>query len=89
MVDKCCGICKYYEPERNPVTGRPMPSKPGLCTYQVRWPPLPQSYYVGSVVQYPCKGVVYRFSGLNCLVFERKKNSLQKEDGFNLEMQLL
>lgn len=75
MDDKYCGICKYFEPTRNPETGRPMPSKPGKCTYKVSWPPLPQSYYVGSVVPYPCKGEVYKFSGQKCLVFERKKGS--------------
>lgn len=39
-----CADCKFYQPTRNPETGRPLPSHPGVCGYAVEWPPLPKSF---------------------------------------------
>jgi len=44
-----CKECKYFEPKRNPKTGRVLPTQDGRCTYTVVYPVLPKSYLVYDV----------------------------------------
>jgi hypothetical protein len=44
MTPNRCGDCKWYEPTRNPDTGRALPSKDGKCNYLVILPNMPKCF---------------------------------------------
>jgi hypothetical protein len=74
-----CGDCKHFEPQRNELTGRPMPSYPGRCTYPVQWPEVPDSYLqVWGRLNVPSPLPVWRHSCKSCKMFEKKGRNPKK-----------
>ena len=69
MTPNRCGECKWYEPTRNPDTGRPLPSKDGVCTYAVIWPDLPKCFHKPDM---PQRTTVWRGWTLPCRTWEPK-----------------
>ena len=73
-----CGDCQYYEPHRNPATGRQMPSQKGDCIYPVEWPALPKSFVPDGWykrIEYPRRDRVWKNDDHPCLMFvERPQN---------------
>lgn len=72
-----CKNCKYYEPERNPETGRPLPSKQGRCVYEVDWPDLPDCFMEEALsgrsrIQYPYRRGMWPLQGEHCKTWEQK-----------------
>jgi len=53
MTPNRCSDCKWYEPARNPDTGRALPSKDGSCTYVVPWPAIPKSMWWSNPTRIP------------------------------------
>ena len=75
-----CADCKYYEPARNPDTGRQLPSKDGDCVYPVEWPTLPKSFlpdrwhFYGSMrrVEFPQRQSMWKNNDEPCETFEAR-----------------
>lgn len=75
-----CGTCKHYEPERNPETGRLLPSLQGRCVYEVKWQDLPECFSVAdlagkSMIERPYRHGMWRFQGEHCKMWEQKKKN--------------
>ena len=87
-IETRCGDCKHYEQARSPETSRPLPSKPGICTYPVVWPDLPKSFLPGAGevwgsirrVQFPRRKEVWKDDREPCDTFEPGKTA-SKEAG--------
>ena len=47
-----CGTCRFYQPARNPDTGRVLPSQPGECGYEVVMPAMPFSMFVWDTARF-------------------------------------
>jgi hypothetical protein len=69
MTPNRCGDCKWYEPTRNPDTGRALTSKDGRCTYSVIWPELPKAF---RGARFPVRLPVWRESKDPCVVWAPK-----------------
>ncbi len=83
MNDKTrCGDCTHYSPKINEATNRPLPSKPGNCTYPVNWPTLPNSFIAvpwgPQYVAMPTRFPVWPRDGHGCPVFNPAKAAKQK-----------
>ena len=69
MSEVRCGTCRHYVPERNPDTGRSLPSRNGECAFEVVvTSPLP---YGVSVQVY--RAAVWSYSGMGCPCHDPKK----------------
>ena len=69
VTDVRCGTCRHYVPERNPDTGRSLPSRNGECAFEVVvTSPLP---YGVSVQVY--RTAVWSYSGVGCPCHDPKK----------------
>jgi hypothetical protein len=64
-----CGDCRWYEPTRNPDTGRALTSKDGRCTYSVIWPDLPKAFRGAS---FPLRRSVWRENTAPCIAWQPK-----------------
>jgi hypothetical protein len=68
MTPNRCGKCRWYEPARNPDTGRPLPSKDGRCNYPIMWPISPKSL----IWSPPTRIRMWRADNRPCACFEAK-----------------
>jgi len=69
-MTQCCKNCKFYNPERNPDTGRVLPSQGGQCKYVVEWPKLPDSMLQWRKNTVMWRSKMWPYNGENCSVFE-------------------
>lgn len=74
-----CGDCKHFERQKNPDTGRVLPSQPGACKYPVKWPTLPGAYYGWrGNLNWPTPSGVWPGSCDKCQMWEPKKKNAQR-----------
>ena len=67
-----CATCTWYEPTRNPKTGRVLLRLPGTCTYTFVLPPRPKCVFV----QTPSKTKVWPDDSHPCPTWATKEKSV-------------
>jgi len=81
-----CGDCRWYEPTRNPDTGRVLTSAAGRCTYLIVWPVLPKAMISAWNSAYlPSRLLVSRDDERPCAVFQAKAKPAVKRPARTLE----
>ena len=90
-----CGTCHYYQPARNPKTGRLLPSQPGDCRYEVVMPAIPYSMYVWDLARHwsrvrPSLRKIHvgRDDGANCECWAAKAKPAIKSAAVQVELGL-
>jgi len=69
MTPNRCGDCRWYEPTRNPDTGRALTSQDGQCGYSVIWPNLPKAF---GAPRMPMRLSVWRENTAPCIAWQPK-----------------